>query len=79
MKSSAIEPTPPFSRLSFLRIDAVLLPLFLGSFFISSYMVYKGTGFAIGFGLFGDPILTPAMEFLNRKIPNWMELLEPKK
>lgn len=42
-------------------------------------MVYKGTGFAIGFGVFGDPILTPALTWLNSKFPMWMELLEPKK
>ncbi|KAK0124803.1 hypothetical protein ONS96_008684 [Cadophora gregata f. sp. sojae] len=76
--ANALSPTPPFSKLSYLRIDAVLLPLFLGSLFLSSYMVYKGTGFAIGLGIFGDPLLTPALKWLNHNVPNWVELLEPK-
>ena len=42
-------------------------------------MVYKGMGFAIGFGLFGDPIISPGLKLLNEKFPRWMEMLEPKK
>ncbi|PVH73443.1 hypothetical protein DL98DRAFT_469265 [Cadophora sp. DSE1049] len=76
--ANAISPTPPFSRFSYIRIDAVILPLFLGSLFISSYMLYKGTGFAIGLGIFGDPLLTPALGWLNHNFPSWVELLEPK-
>ncbi|KAL5325623.1 hypothetical protein ACEPPN_006751 [Leptodophora sp. 'Broadleaf-Isolate-01'] len=76
--ANVISPAPPFSKLAFMRINAVLLPLFLCSFFISSYMVYKGTGFVIGLGIFGDPVLTPALQWLNQKYPNWVELIEPK-
>lgn len=42
-------------------------------------MIYKATGFAIGLGIFGDPVLTPSLEWLNRNYPKWVELLEPKK
>ena len=35
-----------------------MMPLFLVSPFISSHMVYRASTFAIGLGLFGDPILT---------------------
>lgn len=62
-----------------MRLVAVLAPAFLGSLFINYYMVYKGIGAGIGFVLFGDPILTPAMDWLNRNYPTWMEQLEPKK
>jgi len=62
-----------------LRIDLVLAPAFLASFFVTYYMVYKSTGFAIGFMLFGDPILTPSLQWLNKHYPKWMEVLEPKK
>jgi hypothetical protein len=65
--------------LSVLRIEAVLAPLFLTSLFVPQYMVYKGMGFAIGFGLFGDPIISPGLKLLNEKFPRWMEMLEPKK
>ncbi|KAK5469106.1 hypothetical protein LTR55_011370 [Exophiala xenobiotica] len=76
--ANALSPTPPFSHVAFLRIDAVLIPLFLVSLFIDYYMVYKATGFAIGFVIFGDPILTPSMAWFKRKAPNYMELAEPK-
>ncbi|KAF7896685.1 uncharacterized protein EAF01_009088 [Botrytis porri] len=76
--SNAISPTPPFSKMSFLRIDAVLVPAFLMSLFVSYYMVYKGIGLFIGFGVFGDPILTPTLQWLNQNYSNWKELLEPK-
>jgi hypothetical protein len=53
--------------------------MFFMSLFVNYYMVYKGIGAGIGFALFGDPIITPAWQWLNRNYPNWMELLEPKK
>ncbi|CAL3971530.1 unnamed protein product [Diplocarpon coronariae] len=76
--ANAISPIPPFSRYSYLRIDAVVLPLFLSSFIISSYMAYKGAGLVVGFGIFGDPLLTPSLRWLNQKYPVWAELLQPK-
>ena len=36
----------------------------------------KGLTFGIGFGFFGDPIISRGLELLNRKIPNWQKLLE---
>jgi hypothetical protein len=76
---SAISPKPPFSRFSFLRIDAILAPLLLVSLFVDYYMVYKGIGFAVGFIIFGNPILRPMMAWFKRHVPNYMELAEPKK
>ncbi|PQE09162.1 Proteasome subunit beta type protein [Rutstroemia sp. NJR-2017a WRK4] len=64
--------------MAFLRINALLAPAFLISLWVNYYMVYKGIGFAIGFGIFGQPILAPSLQWLNRNYPNWMELLEPK-
>ncbi|RDW63676.1 hypothetical protein BP6252_11221 [Coleophoma cylindrospora] len=76
--ANAISPTPPFHCLSYLRIDAVLVPALLMSLFVDYYMVYKGIGFAIGLGIFGDPLLTSGIYWLNRNCPHWMELMEPK-
>ncbi|KAJ5139204.1 uncharacterized protein N7515_004052 [Penicillium bovifimosum] len=76
--ANAISPKPPFSRFSFLRIDAVLAPILLVSLFVDYYMVYKGTGFAIGFVIFGDPILRPAIAWFKRHVPNYKELVQPK-
>lgn len=50
--------------------------MLLASLFTTSYMFMKGVTFGVGFGFFGDPILIPAMELLNRKFPNWQKLLE---
>ncbi|KAK2623524.1 hypothetical protein QTJ16_007078 [Diplocarpon rosae] len=76
--ANAISPTRPFSRYSHLRIDAIILPIFLSSFVISSYMAYKGAGLALGLGIFGDPLLTRGLQWLNQKYPDWVQLLQPK-
>jgi len=74
---SALSPTPPFPRDRYrLRLAGILLPMLIASVFTSSYMVVKGTTFGIGFGFFGDPIITPGVKWLNRKFPNWQKLLE---
>jgi hypothetical protein len=48
----------------------------LASFFTSAYIVVKGTTFGVGFGFFGDPVITPGLQWLNRTFPNWQKLLE---
>lgn len=74
---NALEPTSPFPReLYRLRLAILVVPLFLSSFFITSYMVVKGTTFGIGFAFFGDPVISRGLALLNRKFPNWQKLLE---
>lgn len=74
---NALSPVTPFPRRRpKMKLAACLLPVFLGSLFTTSYMVAKATSFAVGFGFFGNPIITPAMEYLNKKIPNWQRFLE---
>jgi hypothetical protein len=46
------------------------------SLFVTPYMLFKGTLFGVGFGFFGDPIISRGIDFLNRKLPNWQKLLE---
>ncbi|KAJ5567070.1 hypothetical protein N7535_006376 [Penicillium sp. DV-2018c] len=77
--ANAISPKPPFSRFSFLRIDAVLALILLVSLGVDYFMVYKGTGFAIGLVFFGDPLLRPAKAWFKRHVPNYKELVQPKK
>lgn len=77
--TSAITPKPPFSPYGYLRLVAVLAPMFLMSLFVDYYMVYKGIGAGISLVLFGDPILTPAWHWFNHNYPTWMQQLEPKK
>lgn len=55
---------------------ASLLPMLLGSYSITSYMLLKGTGFGIGFGFFGDPIISPGLQYVNNNFPKWVQWLE---
>jgi hypothetical protein len=63
-----------------MRIVAIVFPLLFGpSLFLSAYMLVKIITFGIGFLFFGDPIISRGMAWLNRKVPNWQKLLEPRK
>lgn len=74
---NALSPTPPFPRnLYRLRIAALLVPLFLVSLFVTSYTVVKCTTFGLGFGFFGDPVISRGLTLLDRKFPHWQKLLE---
>ncbi|KAF4988987.1 hypothetical protein FGRMN_9423 [Fusarium graminum] len=74
---NALSPAAPFHRHrpKFILIG-VLTPMLLGSYFTSPYMAIKGMGFAAGFGFFGDPIITPTLDFLNRTYPRWEKYVE---
>ncbi|TPX17624.1 uncharacterized protein E0L32_012069 [Thyridium curvatum] len=75
--ANALSPTPPFPRDTYrLRLAAVVMPLFGISLFVTSYMFMKGVTFGIGFGFFGDPVISRGLNWLNRTIPNWQKLLE---
>lgn len=75
--ANALAPTPPFPRdTARLRLAAIVIPLVATSVFVSSYMFVKATSFGIGFGFFGDPIISRGLEWLNQNYPNWQKLLE---
>ncbi|KAH6638553.1 hypothetical protein BKA67DRAFT_588836 [Truncatella angustata] len=75
--SNALSPTPPFPHDIYrLRLAAVIAPLFFVSLFVTSYMFMKGLTFGVGFGFFGDPVITRGIVLLNRKFPHWQKLLE---
>jgi hypothetical protein len=72
-----LDPTPPFPKNKYhYRLAAVIAPLLLISLFVTSYMFMKGLTFGVGFGFFGDPVISRGLDLLNRKIPNWQKLLE---
>ncbi|KAL7813593.1 hypothetical protein V8C44DRAFT_327209 [Trichoderma aethiopicum] len=74
---NALSPTPPFPlERPRLTLAACLLPALLLSLFVSSYMLLKGIGFGFGFVLFGDPIITPALQFVNRTYPRWEKFIQ---
>jgi hypothetical protein len=72
-----LEPTPPFPKNKYhYRLAGVVAPLLLISLFVTSYMFMKGLTFGVGFGFFGDPVISRGLELLNRKFPKWQQLLE---
>jgi hypothetical protein len=74
---NALSPTPPFPKNAYrIRLAGLIAPLLLVSLFVTSYMFLKGVTFGIGFGFFGDPIISRGVSLLNRKFPNWQKLLE---
>lgn len=75
--SNALSPTPPFPvERPRMTLAACLLPPLLLSFFVSSYMLLKCTAFGVGFLFFGDPIITPALQFVSRTYPRWQKFIE---
>ncbi|KAF5010457.1 hypothetical protein FDECE_3392 [Fusarium decemcellulare] len=74
---NALSPAAPFHRhRPKIILVAALFPMLLGSWFMSPYLVMKGAGFGAGFGFFGDPIITPALDFINRTYPRWEKYVE---
>ena len=77
---SALSPIAPFPENTYrLRLAGLVLPVFIASLFVTSYMFVKGVTFGIGFGFFGDPIISRSLSWLNRAYPNWQKLLELRK
>ncbi|KAM6532500.1 hypothetical protein FSOLCH5_001923 [Fusarium solani] len=74
---NALSPAAPFHRhRPKIILVGALFPLLLGSWFTSPYMLMKGAGFAAGFGFFGDPVIIPALNFVNRTYPRWEKYVE---
>jgi len=42
-------------------------------------MFTKAMTLGIGFGFFGDPLISRGLGWLNRTIPNWQKLMELRK
>ncbi|KAH9825556.1 sequestering of actin monomer [Teratosphaeria destructans] len=74
---NALDPTPPFPEQVYrLRLASLVVPLLAASPFITSYMVMKGITCGVGFGFFGDPVISRGLEWLDRRFPKWQKLLE---
>lgn len=75
--ANALSPTAPFPRDSpRLRLASLLVPLLAVSLVVTPYVIIKSLWFAVGFGFFGDPVITRAFRLLNEKFPNWQQTLE---
>ncbi len=74
---NALSPTSPFPKeMPRLRLATLVIPLFLASLFVTSYMLVKGITFAIGFLFFGDPVISRMLALLDRRFPHWQKILE---
>ncbi|KAL2174051.1 uncharacterized protein P884DRAFT_210039 [Thermothelomyces heterothallicus CBS 202.75] len=78
--ANALSPIPLFpSEVYRLRLVAILAPLLLGSsLFLTPYLLLKLLSFLAGAVFFGDPVISRCLDWLNRTIPNWPELLQPR-
>ncbi|EAW12397.1 uncharacterized protein ACLA_063660 [Aspergillus clavatus NRRL 1] len=77
---NVFSPTSPFLAIvPRLRLVGILVSIGLASVIVSSHLIIKAAAFAIGLGFFGGPIITHAVDYLNRKIPNWREHLDLQK
>ncbi|KAJ5129891.1 uncharacterized protein N7515_005930 [Penicillium bovifimosum] len=78
--ANILSPTPPFFLVtSRLRLASIFTVISLVTPFISSYLIIKLVGFAVGLGFFGDPIFTFTLDLLNNKVPNWKDHLDLQK
>ncbi|KAK4120583.1 hypothetical protein N657DRAFT_658271 [Parathielavia appendiculata] len=77
---NALSPIPFFpSEVYRLRFVAIVLPCVFGvSLFVTPYLFLKSLSFLFGCIFFGDPIISRGMAWLNRTVPNWKKLLEPR-
>lgn len=75
--ANALSPTSPFPQEGpRLRLASLVVPLLAISLVVTSYMYMKGVTFGVGFGFFGDPLISRGVTLLNEKFPNWQKLLE---
>lgn len=59
---------------------ALILPLVFGpSLFVTPYILVKTLTFFTGFIFFGDPLISRGLAWLDRTVPGWQKLLEPRK
>ena len=79
---SALAPTLPFAKwLSRYRIASVLVPALLSTLVLNAHMIWAGTTFGIGIGMFGQPVfdrMKPEafVAFLDRVDPHWRSRTE---
>lgn len=74
---SLLSPTPPFTLIApRLQIALILGSVCVVSLFLSGHMIVKSVALTIGLAFFGDPVLSRAVGFLDKNIPNWKEYLD---
>ncbi|KAI9373532.1 hypothetical protein BJX61DRAFT_533100 [Aspergillus egyptiacus] len=75
--SNLLSPSPPFDHLApRLRLAGILISVSLVSLLLSGHMIVKTCSLTVGLTFFGDPLLSRAVDFLNRTVPDWKSYLD---
>ncbi|BCS27800.1 uncharacterized protein APUU_60848S [Aspergillus puulaauensis] len=75
--SNLFSPAPPFTLIvPRLRLAMILGSVCVVSLFLSGHMIVKSVALTIGLVFFGDPVLSRAVGFLDKNIPNWKEYMD---
>ncbi|RDA95994.1 hypothetical protein CP533_5911 [Ophiocordyceps camponoti-saundersi (nom. inval.)] len=70
--ANGLSPTRPFPQLRpRLVLAACLVPVLVAWWLMTSYMLLKGLGFVLGFGLFGQPVVALLVAIADRVYPPW--------
>ncbi|RDA85874.1 hypothetical protein CP532_4898 [Ophiocordyceps camponoti-leonardi (nom. inval.)] len=70
--ANALSPTRPFPQLRpRLVLAACLVPLLVAWWLLTPYMLLKGLGFVLGFGLFGEPAVALFVDVADWLYPPW--------
>lgn len=77
--NSALNPTSPYRDTARFRLAGVVAGILLVSLFINPTIISRAVGFLVGFGFFGQPLISRGIHWLNVNIPDWTEYLELRK
>ncbi|TFY52717.1 hypothetical protein EVJ58_g9855, partial [Rhodofomes roseus] len=73
---NVLSPTPPFSHTPRLRLAAIIIPILVVTTAVPAALFVKGGSLVTGFLMFGQPLMTHGIHWLNTNYPNWPEMLE---
>ncbi|KZT63651.1 hypothetical protein DAEQUDRAFT_733590 [Daedalea quercina L-15889] len=76
---NVLSPTPPFSHAPRLRLATLVLPVLVATTTVPAAFFVKGATFAVGFVIFGQPLMTRGIHWLNANYPNWPQMLEMRR
>ncbi|KAH9912210.1 uncharacterized protein B0H18DRAFT_1055051 [Fomitopsis serialis] len=76
---NVLTPTAPFSQTPRLRLAALVLPVMIVTTAVPAALFVKGGSFAMGFAMFGQPLITRGIHWLNTNYPNWLQMLEMRR
>ena len=70
---------PPFGTGPRNRLGVLVSVVILVSLFVGPALLVKSVTFLTGAIFFGDPLIARGLRLLNRKSPNWLTYVDPRK